>query len=204
MLTKMDNRENVFEIYNKISGWFAENRYPGLMEKAYLDELLSFLNDSSVILDLGCGTGKPMMDYLTNQGLYVIGVDASSEMLALAKRNFPFEEFVLADMRKLALNKRFDAIVAWHSFFHLPTADQPAMFEIFKNHLNPDGILLFTSGVEYGESWGMSGGENLFHASLSTEMYRQLLEKHDFKVIKHVVDDPDCGHATVWMAQYVK
>lgn len=200
----MDNRKNVFEVYNKIATWFAENRYVGLMEKAYLDEVLGFLNDGSAVLDLGCGTGKPMMDYLINRGLHVIGVDASFEMLAIAKQNLPLAEFALSDMRKLNLNKQFDAIVAWHSFFHLPAADQPAMFEIFKNHLNPGGILLFTSGTEHGEAWGMNGGENLFHASLSTEMYRQLLEKHNFKVIKHIVDDPDCGHATVWMGQYVK
>lgn len=198
----MSNREHVFEVYNKIATWFAENRYSGLMEKSYLDEMMAFLNGGAAVLDLGCGTGKPMMGYLLNLGLEVVGVDASSEMLALAKRNFPLAEFVLEDMRKLALNRRFDAIIAWHSFFHLPADDQPVMFELFKNHLNAEGILLFTSGTEHGEAWGMNGGENLFHASLSTDAYRQLLEKYNFKVLKHVVNDPDCGSATVWMAQY--
>jgi len=196
----MDNRERVFEVYNKIATWFAEHRYGGLLEKPYLDELTGYLNEDATILDLGCGTGKPIMDYLLNQGLNVTGVDGSSEMLGLAKLNFPAIEFILEDMRKLALNRRFDAIIAWDSFFHLPAADQPDMFEVFKNHLNPGGILLFTSGTEHGEAWGMNGGENLFHASLSTDAYRQLLEKHNFKVLKHVVSDPDCGHATVWMA----
>lgn len=196
----MDNRERVFEVYNKIAAWFAENRYGGLLEKLYLDELTDHLNEDATILDLGCGTGKPIMDYLLNKGLNVVGVDASSEMLARAKRNFPSIEFVLEDMRKLALNRRFDAIIAWDSFFHLPAGDQPAMFDVFKNHLKPNGILLFTSGTEHGEAWGINGGENLFHASLSTEAYIQLLGKYNFKVLKHIVRDPDCGFATVWMA----
>lgn len=198
----MDNRENVFEVYNKIAAWFAENRYAGLMEQAYLDELIGFLNKEPVVLDLGCGTGKPILEYLVRQGLAVVGVDASTEMLALARNSFPETAFVLADMRKLSLNKKFDAIIAWHSFFHLPAEDQPAMFEVFRNHLKPNGILLFTSGTEQGEVWSMNGGENLFHASLDTETYSGILEKHNFKILKHVVNDPDCGGATVWMARY--
>lgn len=198
----MDNRDDVFKVYNKIASWFAANRYEGLMEKLYLDELIGFLNHGATILDLGCGTGKPILEYLLNQGLTVVGVDASTEMLALAQKNFPAITFILSDMRKLSLNKRFDAIIAWHSFFHLPAADQPEMFEIFSSHLNEGGILLFTSGTVHGEAWGMNGGENLFHASLDTDVYSVLLEKHNFKVLKHVVEDPDCGHATVWMAQH--
>ncbi|WP_316817803.1 class I SAM-dependent methyltransferase [Pedobacter nyackensis] len=199
----MENRENVFEVYNKIAAWFATNRYGGLMEQAYLDEMIGLLNKGASVLDLGCGTGKPILAYLITRGLDVVGVDGSTEMLALAQKNFPSTEFVLADMRNLYLNKKFDAIIAWHSFFHLPAADQPAMFETFSNHLKPNGVLLFTSGTEYGEAWGMNGGENLFHASLSTETYKEVLEKHGFKVLKHVMDDADCGGATVWMAQYV-
>lgn len=198
----MDNRENVFEVYNKIAAWFAENRYSGLMEQVYLDELIGFLDKGTAILDLGCGTGKPILEYLINRGIAVVGVDASAEMLALAKDNFPTTEFVLADMRKVSLDRTFDAIIAWHSFFHLPAEDQPAMFEVFSKHLKPNGILLFTSGTEHGEVWGMNGGENLFHASLSTGAYQELLERYNFKVMKHIVNDPDCGGATVWMAQY--
>nr|WP_121269785.1 class I SAM-dependent methyltransferase [Pedobacter schmidteae] len=197
----MNNRENVFEVYNKIAGWYDENRYRGLLEKDYLDKLLSFLEPGATVLDIGCGTGMPILNYLQTQGLKVVGVDASFKMLDIAIQNFPATRFVLADMRYLALKEQFDAVIAWDSFFHLQTADQPVMFEIFKKHLKPKGILLFTSGTEHGEAWGMNGGENLFHASLSTEAYAALLEENGFKVLKHKVNDPNCGNATVWMAQ---
>lgn len=104
-------------------------------------------------------------------------------------------------MRQLSLNQKFDAIIAWHSFFHLPPEDQPFMFDIFKSHLNSNGILLFTSGKEHGEAWGMNGGTNLFHGSLGAHQYRSLLEAHNFRILQHTEDDPDCGNATVWMAQ---
>ena len=194
-------RKNVYKVYNKIANWFSENRYTGLLEKNYLDNLIERIPVEGTVLDLGCGTGKPILEYLLSKNLNVTGVDASSEMLKIAKTNFPSTEFILQDMRLLNLNKRFDAIIAWHSFFHLPAADQPAMFELFEKHLNPNGILLFTAGPAHGEAWGINGGENLFHASLDTEEYENLLSKHHFIVLKHVLKDPDCGEATIWMAQ---
>lgn len=89
-------------------------------------------------------------------------------------------------------------------YLHLPSEDQPAMFSIFKDHLNDNGVLLFTSGKTYGEAWGVNGGENLFHASLDTHQYQSLLEAHGFRVLEHKEDDPECGEATVWMAQFLR
>jgi len=196
------NRQNVFEVYNKIGDWFAENRPQNLMEKKYLDKLMSLIPTGGSILDVGCGSGFPILNYLVDKGFSVTGVDASEKMLRLAEQNFPSEEFILADMRKLSLYKKYDAIIAWHSFFHLPGADQPDMFSVFENHLNPKGILIFTSGTTNGEAWGINGGENLFHASLNPEEYKTLLEKYDFKILAHVPNDTECGNATVWLAQY--
>lgn len=199
---KRGERKNVYKVYDKIAHWVAENKYAGLIEQKYLDVLISEMEDNADVLDVGCGTGKPILEYLLDNNLNVIGVDASTEILAIARKNFPTTKFVLEDMRKLALNKKFDGLIAWHSFFHLPEVDQPRMFEIFEFHLKPKGILLFTSGPERGEVWGMNGGQNLFHASLNTDEYHELLKKHNFEVLSHTVNDVDCGGATVWMAKY--
>lgn len=196
-------RKDVYKVYNKIARWFFENRPHSLMEKGYLDELISYLPQNATVLDLGCGTGEPILRYFLDQRINVVGVDASTEMLKLAQENFPSQEFILQDMRKLDLEREFDAIISWHSFFHLPADDQPAMFPLFAHHLNKDGILIFTSGSQHGEAWGMNGGENLFHGSLDTDAYRQLLEQNNFQVLKHTVNDPVCGDATVWMAKYL-
>jgi cyclopropane fatty-acyl-phospholipid synthase-like methyltransferase len=195
-------RKDVFKVYDRIAHWFSENRNVDLIEKSYLDKLIKLLPSQGTVLDLGCGTGKPILEYLLSKNMKVTGVDASCEMLEIAKSNFPQVEFILQDMRVLKISKRFDAIIAWHSFFHLPAADQPAMFKLFEEHLNCNGILLFTSGPEKGEAWGMNGGENLFHASLDQKEYKGLLSKNNFKVLNSVVKDPDCGYATIWMAQY--
>jgi len=197
------NRQNVFEVYNKIGDWFAENRPQGLIEKYYLDKVIELIPARGNILDVGCGTGIPIMNYFLDNDFTVTGLDASEKMLNIAKSNFPEADLVLSDMRKLNLSKKYDALIAWHSFFHLPAADQPDMFVKFGEHLNPGGILLFTSGSENGEAWGVNGGENLFHASLDTEEYEKLLKKHHFKILIHKINDPGCGNATVWLVQYI-
>ena len=192
--------KNVIETYNIIAGWYAENRYQGLTEKAYLDKMIDIIGKGASVLDLGCGTGMPMMSYLLKQGMNVTGVDGSHRILEIAKTNLSEAEFIEADMRRLSLDRKFDAIIAWNSFFHLPAEDQPSMFNVFKDHLNTNGVLIFTSGKERGEAWGVNGGEDLFHASLDRDQYRSLLEAHGFHVLEYKEDDPEC-HATVWMAQ---
>jgi cyclopropane fatty-acyl-phospholipid synthase-like methyltransferase len=198
----MENKKrNVFEAYNDIAEWFSENRYQGLTEKAYLDRLIEIIGKGASVLDLGCGTGMPMMNYLLLQGMNVTGIDGSHRMLNIARKNLPSAHFLQMDMRQLSLNRKFDAIIAWNSFFHLSPDDQPPMFDIFKKHLNAHGVLLFTSGKKHGEVWGMNGGINLFHGSLDTHQYQLLLDSHNFQVLQYKEDDPACGNATVWMAQ---
>ena len=197
-----EEKENVYKVYDKIASWFSKNRNTALMEKEYLDDLIKLIPTEGYVLDLGCGTGKPILEYLISKRLNVTGIDASKEMLSIAEKNFPEIEFLLQDMRFLNLNKKFDAIIAWHSFFHLPIVDQPSVLKYFKKYLNPNGVILFTSGTEFGEKWGVNGGECLFHASLSTDEHAKLLKKHNFKILRHVVNDINCGNATIWMARY--
>lgn len=194
-------RQNVYKTYDKIAGWFAENRYNGLMEQPRLDDMIAHLPAGASILDLGCGTGKPILEYLQTKGFEVTGLDASEEMLKIARANFPQTEFVLQDMRNLNLGRQFDALIAWHSFFHLPEEDQPGMFPLFAQHLKPDGLLLFTSGPARGEAWGENGGESLFHASLNPEEYAELLHQKHFNILRYALKDTASGTDTVWMAQ---
>ena len=104
-------------------------------------------------------------------------------------------------MRSLKLGRRFDAIVAWDSFFHLAQDEQRAMFPIFQRHIAQNGLLLFTSGPRAGEAIGDLYGEKLFHASLDPDEYRTLLASSGFRVLRFAPEDPKCSGHTVWLAQ---
>ena len=199
-MTKL-NKTKVYEVYDEIIDWFDEKRSKNLMEAEYLDLIVKSIPAGASILDLGCGTGEPIAKFFIEQGFKLTGVDSSHRMIALCQSRFPGESWLLADMCKINLSQRFDAIIAWHSFFHLEHDKQRAMFQIFASHIKPGGVLAFTSGDEHGEVWSNNGGHELYHASLSTEEYENLLAAESFKVLVHRVRDPHCGDATIWVAQ---
>lgn len=190
--------------YDRIANWFDANRSRTLIERPYLDFLTRGLAPGAAILDLGCGTGEPILRYLADRDYLVTGVDASAAMIGIARARFPATRLLVADMRTLALGERYDALIAWHSFFHLPPDDQRAMFATFARHLHPGGLLMFTSGSEQGEVWSENGGERLYHASLDAAQYRRLLQAHGFQVLHHAVEDAACGGATVWIARLAR
>lgn len=181
--------------------WLKERSKSPFFERKYLDWLVANAPIGSQVLDLGCGDGWPIASYIIEQGFLVTGVDGAKPMVEKAKARFPDHEWVLADMRTLALGKTFQAIVAWDSFFHLTRVEQAAMFAIFKSHLVAGGSLLFTAGPKNGEAIGDLNGKPLYHASLSPEEYRALLAKHGFQEVAFDPEDPDCGGHSVWRAK---
>ena len=193
--------QNIIEIYKKHGRAWTELRGDFLYEKEWLDLFLSLIPVHSTLLDLGCGSGKPIADYLIQQGHTLIGVDSSDVMIAMAQKNFPKQTWIQADMRTVELDQKFNAILAWDSFFHLTPNDQRCMFEKFAQCSTTNTVLMFSSGPAAGESIGDMLGEALYHASLSQDEYRQLLVQHGFKVVDMQAEDQDCAGHTVWLAQ---
>jgi 2-polyprenyl-3-methyl-5-hydroxy-6-metoxy-1,4-benzoquinol methylase len=152
-------------------------------------------------LDLGCGSGRPIAEYFLKQNYLVKGIDGSQQMIELAKKYVPAMDSEVQDMRELKLNQKFDGIIMWHSSFHLPAEDQRILLPQLAGLLNPEGVLMFTSGPEAGEAWGENNGENLYHASLSQAEYREVLTQSGFEVLTLDVNDPTAGGATVWFCQ---
>jgi ubiquinone/menaquinone biosynthesis C-methylase UbiE len=187
--------------YDAIAEWFDKTRTRELIEKPYLETLVQMLGRGASVLDAGCGTGEPILRFLVERQFRVTGVDASAAMIAIAAERFPEARLVAGDMRQLAPDETFDAAIMWHSLFHLRHDDQRAMFATLARLLKPGGVLMFTSGTEYGEAWSDNGGAMLYHASLELQEYRRLLEAIGFEVVKLAVDDAACGGATVWIAR---
>ena len=192
---------DVWRLYEAHAEEYDRVRSRGLMERDYLSEVTAALAAGAGILDLGCGSGEPIARHLIERGFNVTGVDAAPAMIALCRTRFPDAAWVEAGMRTLDLGRRFDAILAWDSFFHLDADEQRAMFDIFARHIAPNGLLLFTSGPQAGEAIGDFFGHALFHSSLDSDEYECLLDRSGFAVLRHRVEDPDCGRHTVWLAR---
>ena len=189
------------KVYAKHAREFDRARTGSAMELPYLERAASLAPLPGKMLDVGCGSGEPIARFFADRGYQVTGIDTVEEMLEMCRARFPALAWKRGDMRTMDLGERFDIVVAWDSVFHLGRDDQRAMFATFRKHTAPGGVLLFTSGVTEGEEVGGDlFGDVLYHASLDTAEYLQLLEHHGYEVVSHRVEDPDCGGHTVWLA----
>lgn len=197
----MSEAERVVGLYERHARAFDEIRSKHLFEKPWLDRLAANLPRGASVLDIGCGSGEPMAAELLSRGLAVTGIDSSGTLISLCRERFPSGDWRVADMRSLALGRTFDALLAWHSFFHLTPDEQRGMFPVFAAHAADGAMLMFTSGPGEGVAIGTFEGEPLYHASLGPDEYRLLLRESGFTVVDHVAEDPDCGGATIWLAR---
>jgi SAM-dependent methyltransferase len=196
-----DISNDVIRLYNDHGADFDSLRGRSLAEKPWLDRFASLLPEGASILDIGCGSGEPIAGYFIGNGYDVTGIDASLPLIELCRARFPEKLWAVADMRKLALGRRFVGLIAWHSFLHLKAEDQRRMFAIFRQHANDGAALMFTAGPGQGEAIGTFQGKPLYHASLAREEYESLLAAHGFRLLDHIVEDPDCGGATVYLSR---
>ncbi|RYD93935.1 MAG: class I SAM-dependent methyltransferase [Sphingomonadales bacterium] len=188
-------------LYERNAALWDESRGRSLFERPWLDRFLMSVPAGGAILDIGCGSGEPFARHFVERGYRVTGVDSSERLIALCRSRMPEQDWHVADMRRLALGRSFDALIAWDSFFHLTADDQRAMFAVFRDHAAPGAVLMFTSGPAHGVAMGEFGGEPLYHASLAPDEYRSLLKENRFDVVHFIAEDPDCGGHTVWLAR---
>jgi trans-aconitate methyltransferase len=193
--------ERIIGLYEENAEAWAHARGAALIERQWLDSFTSSLAAGASILDLGCGSGEPIGRHLIESGFTVTGIDSSPSLVAMARARFPEAEWLVGDMRTLALGRRFDGIIAWHSFFHLHFDDQRAMFPRFAAHAAPGAVLMFTSGPAHGEAIGEWQSEPLYHASLAPEEYRSLLAANGFAVESYTPGEPIADGPTVWIAR---
>lgn len=191
----------ILRTYDAVADDWDRLRDRTLFERRHLDRMLTHAPGKRV-LDLGCGTGRPIAHYLVERRCDVTGVDGAPAMVALFGRNVPAAEAVVADMRRLDLGRTFDALLAWDSFFHLSPDDQRAMMAVFAAHAAPRAILMFTAGPAAGEPVGDFAGHPLYHASLDPEEYRTALAGAGFTMIDVVLEDPEAGGHTVYLARF--
>jgi len=190
---------NQGERYDLMAADFAKLRDSFNTEQKYIDLLIDYLKPGSSILDLGCGSGFPIASYLIDHGFKLTGVDASIELLKIAKINCPTMECIYGDLRYVELNKQYDAIIEWWALFHIPKEDHAKMIARFASWLKPGGILEFTTGDhEYADSSSDMLNQELYFYSHAPKFYEQQLKENGFEIL---LSENDQETHLVWIAK---
>ena len=103
------------------------------------------------VLDAGCGTGRVARE-LSRRGVAVVGVDRDASMIATARRLAPELEWVVGDVTRLDVGRRFDVVVmAGNVPLFTPDDSQAALVVGCAVHLAPGGALV--SGFQLGQGY---------------------------------------------------
>lgn len=128
-------------------------------------------------LDIGCGCTNRFVQIVESAGLTYEGIDVSEEMLAIATTQLPAHTFYCADVCTFTMPKHYSFISAWDSFWHIPLTQQEPLLKKLVNHLDDDGVLLFSCGGtdESGQHTNEVMGPEVYYASLGLHRYLEIL-----------------------------
>lgn len=165
--------------YNKIAQqWSAARGAFFGRERDYLDAVLTTAPAGSTILDLGCGTGRPMADYIVAQGRRVLGVDQSEAMLAIARERLPGEQWVLASMEAYEPRDEYHGALIWDSLFHVPRdRHEPVLRKVVRGLPVGGRLMLTVGGSAHPAFTDTMYGQQFFYDSNTPEQTVQILHR---------------------------
>jgi 2-polyprenyl-3-methyl-5-hydroxy-6-metoxy-1,4-benzoquinol methylase len=115
-----------------------------------LECVLKWRRATEIALEVGCSIGifsKMLAPYFTR----FVAIDISGEAVqAAAKFNYTQEniQFLRADLRSLDLHQRFDVIICAEVLYLIFQKNADRVVRSLDEHLAPNGIIVFVSGIE--------------------------------------------------------
>lgn len=147
----MNKVEKSVKVYDSIAEKYAKAFDTDLSDNPRVDRFVSHLPENALVIDVGCGTGI-VTKYIQSKGIRVSGIDLSSSMLEIARKNHPEIEFKQEDIRSMEYpNNHFDGIWAGHSLFHLSRAEFDEALLKFNKILKENGVFGFVMNEGQGD-----------------------------------------------------
>ena len=100
------------------------------------------------VLDAGCGTGRIARE-LARRGANVTGVDLDADMIDAARRKAPHMEWLVDDLARMQLARRFDVIaMPGNVMLFCQPDDRRLIVRNLAEHLEPSGLLVAGFSLE--------------------------------------------------------
>jgi 2-polyprenyl-3-methyl-5-hydroxy-6-metoxy-1,4-benzoquinol methylase len=143
---KQDTVTNLLNLvkrnYNEIAEDFNATRQKEIWPE--IQEIVKDLKAGDKVLDVGCGNGR-LLEALKGKEVQYLGVDNSTELIKIARRNYPEEKFVmgdLLDLRKIPAHN-FDYVFCLAVLPHIPSQKlRIKALEELRGKLAPQGLLI--------------------------------------------------------------
>lgn len=154
------------------------------------DEVIGIILDNGGIkngvkvLDVACGTGVLIPDYIKREVGSVVGVDISSEMIAVAKSKFKQENvsFVCADVEAAELDCDFDCCMVYNAFPHFTEPEN--LIKVLASKLKQGGRLSIAHGMSRAKI-------DRHHEGHASKISRGLMSETELKALMQPYFDVD-------------
>jgi 2-polyprenyl-3-methyl-5-hydroxy-6-metoxy-1,4-benzoquinol methylase len=182
------HKEVVKEFFDKLAFTWDE----GMIKN---EEVIKIILDNALvssgkdILDVACGTGVLIEDYLKRDVNKITAVDLSSEMIRVAKSKYKIDKvkFICGDILDFNDNEKYDCIVVYNAFPHFIDGE-----ELIK-HLS----ILLKDGGTLSIAHGMSRDKiNKHHEGSANAVSNELMDAKDlasimnkYLVVKDVISN---------------
>ena len=187
MVDDGDHRHLVASGYDEIADTYAalESEARPWPRSRWVSAVLERLAPRSAVLDLGCGSGLPVMRTIADAGHSLTGVDLSQQQLARARQNVPEAALVHKSIDDVAFPaSTFDAVVSLYTIEHIRRELHSALLESIHRWLRDDGCLLLT--CEVGDEPGRVGtwlGVPMYLSHYDADTMQQLVRRAGFNII---------------------
>ncbi len=140
------NKNEVIDFFNQQAAQWDEHmiRYDDVIDQIMENALVGEEKD---ILDVACGTGVLIPDYLKRNVKSITAIDISPEMIHIAESKFQHDnvQFICGDVEKTVFPKQFDCIMVYNAFPHFE--NQKGLIEYLGGMLKDGGTLSVAHGM---------------------------------------------------------
>lgn len=169
----MDIRES----YDSAAAAYAEHLSDELthkpLDRHLLNRFAEDTRDRGPVADLGCGPGQ-VAAYLRQQGVRVVGIDLSVQMVAAAQTLNPDIRFSVGDMRRLSMSDAsLSGVVLFYAIVHFDATELASVFREARRVLMDGGLAL----VAFHAGDYVVHRDELFGAPVSLDFRAHVPEK---------------------------
>ena len=174
--------------YDQIAEWWNDHHIASEYGVTQVERALAFTTRHGKALDVGCGAGGRLVRLLEENGFDITGIDASAEMIKLARMNHPNGSFLQSDIRFWDSAREYDFILAWDCLFHLPLNMQSPVLSKLCKKLSSGGIMIHSFGNDVGEHTDNWRGQEFSYSSIGISQNIEILRDNGLSMLHLEID----------------
>lgn len=131
-------KKDVIEFFDKYAPYWDKNQ---VRNEDIISSIMTLADIRAGIdvLDVACGTGVLLGDYLKRNVKSVTAIDISPKMAEIARSKYPEVNVICGDVESACFDKQFDVVMVYDAFPHFPNPTK--LIETLASHVKKGGRL---------------------------------------------------------------